>query len=45
MLWGAPRDVADLDERGGVLRFHFSYFAQMSPDTVFDVLRRWRTRA
>jgi hypothetical protein len=39
-----PPKLADLDWSGRTLKLHFSYFAQLEPDVVHDVLRRLRLR-
>ena len=45
--WSAPRAVrfltpklTELDASDAEVRFHFSYFAQMEPQVVLEVLRR-----
>src|SRR5262245_3242138 len=40
-----PRSIADCDRSGTRLKLHFSYFAQLDPEIVFEVLQRLRLRA
>jgi hypothetical protein len=44
MIYGIPPRFEDLDVSEGVLRLHFSYFAQTDPDVVLNVLRELRLR-
>ena len=43
--WRMASDLAELDDDGEVVRLHFSYLAQHSPDAVLEVVRQLRLRA
>ena len=45
MLSQFPPKLDRLDFDGDLLRLHFTYFAQQSPDDVFAILRRLRLHA
>ena len=45
MLQSIPPKLMELDVSDGVIRLHFSYFAQQDPDVVYQVLQRLRVRA
>jgi len=40
-----PLDLGLLDHSNDEIRMHWSYFAQLDPDTVLEVLRRLRLHA
>lgn len=41
MLTPYPIDFKKLDRVGHDLRIHFTYYAQLDPQTVFQTLQRW----
>jgi hypothetical protein len=45
LIWKATLDQGALDILNNEIRMHWSYFAQIAPDTVLEVMDRLRLRA